>query len=281
MLAEKKKFNYLNPLYFLNIVIRALVKSKGARVSHSDIGLFFYPYINLFLSIFVILLIPFSSDFCVFDNLSDYALFVVYIYILLRLILPIMIYGIFPRNYGYNFVSTYTYLTKIISFSVCYLLALLPIIILTKDTNIYNIIESQHKYINIYSQFPVFVILIFSIISLRRRYYTSHSVDFVDNSYGLRRLVGRLGYNLEFFIYSIAIIYMFFGGWKPIFNTDIISSEIWLIIKSLILYFLIILIRKNTIETNSERIMSLTFKIFVPFLCLWSLFVLIIEFMRG
>ncbi len=278
MIAGKNKIKYLNPLYYFHKIVRAIIKSKNGKMKSSDIGIITYPYLELTISIFVILLLPFSNNFYVINLLQDYALLTIFTYITLKLTLPIITYGVFPRNYDHNFVSTYTKLAKIISFSIIYLLVMLSIIIFSEDINTNVIVAKQSEHINIYLHFPIFVLLIANFINLKQRYYTSHSVDFIDNSFGVTRSVKNTNKILEFFIYSYGIILMFFGGWKEFLS---LPSEISLLIKIVLLNIVIYFLNRNVMATSVERIMRLTFKRFVPFLLFWVLLMLIIAFIRG
>jgi NADH-quinone oxidoreductase subunit H len=82
-----------------------------------------------------------------------------------------------------------------------------------------------------------------------------------------------LGEYSNMLLMSSLIVIFFFGGWWPILGVNIFPYEFWFAFKVCIIAFLYILVRSAYPRFRYDQLMSMCWKIFLPFSFCYLLFV--------
>ena len=234
------------------------------------------PCLTLVIGLLVWVFIPFS-DLNYLTNF-DYSLLLVYAFSSLG------VYGIIGSGWASN--SKYAFLgglrsaAQLISYEISIALLLLPVAVCANSFNLIEIVHQQSLSTwFIFPLFPVFIIFFISVLAETNRapfdlpeaeaeIVAGYNVEYSSMTFAMFFLAE---YSNMLWLSAITAI-LFLGGWlSPIFFLP--HSFIWFIIKTLLICFLIIKVRANYPRYRYDQLMSLGWKIFLPFAIGYFLFI--------
>ncbi len=198
------------------------------------------------------------------------------------------IYGLILAGWGSN--SRYAFLgglrsvAQLISYEVSLGLILLPIILASNSLNFMEIILVQEK--TIYFCFPFFPLLIIFFITIlaetnrtpfdlpeaEAELVAGFNVEYSSTTFALF----FLGEYSSILLMSVFLVNLFFGGWLPIFFFSFFSPTFWFVFKVIFVCLFFILIRGALPRYRYDQLMSIGWKIFLPFTLSFFYFISII-----
>jgi NADH-quinone oxidoreductase subunit H len=219
--------------------------------------------------------IPFQEKM-VFSNLNVGLLYVIAISSLN--IYSIILAGWSSGSY-YAFLGAMRSVAQMISYEAIIGFILIAIIMRSQSFNLLNIVFLQKNMWNFIPFFPLWII--FFICSLAE----TNRAPF-DLPESEAELVS--GYNVEYSSFSYALFYLseygnmmlmsslnailFMGGWLPPCQAlSFIPGIVWFMLKILFFLFLFIWIRATLPRFRYDQLMSLTWKVFLPFMFVFIL----------
>ncbi len=188
------------------------------------------------------------------------------------------VYGIilagWASNSKYAFLGSLRSAAQMISYEVSIGLIIITVLIKVGSLNISDIVKAQHDAWFIVSLFPMWVV--FFISSLAEANRTPFDLPEAE-----AELVA--GYHVEYSSFSFALFFLgeyanmillsamnvilFFGGWKPPFNTPfflVVPGYIWFALKISFFLFLFIWVRASLPRYRYDQLMRLGWKVFLP-----------------
>lgn len=205
-----------------------------------------------------------------------------YSLLLLYAVSSLGVYGIIGAGWASN--SKYAFLgglrssAQLISYEVSIALLLLPVAACSNSFNIVEIVEKQNTIWYVIPLLPIFVVFFISVLAETNR------APF-DLPEAEAEIVA--GYNVEYSSMTFAMFFLaeysnmawlsaltsllFLGGWlSPIWFLP--SSSFWFILKTLLICFAIIKVRANYPRYRFDQLMSIGWKVFLPFAIGYFLF---------
>lgn len=242
--------------------------------SNSDVVLFILaPILSFFLSLMNWAVIPFGfgMSYCEI-NIS-----VLY----LLAISSLSIYGViiagWSSNSKYSFLGALRSTAQMISYELTIGFSILTVVLCAGSLNLIDIVYAQKNIWFMVPLFPLFIIFCISILAETNR----HPFDLPEAE---AELVS--GYNTEYSAMGFALFFLgeyanmllmstltsllFLGGWYPYFNFSKISYfSFFLSLKILFFVIFFILARAILPRYRYDQLMSLGWKIFLPFTISW------------
>lgn len=194
-------------------------------------------------------------------------------------------------------MSDYSFRTSLFSifdrigYEVAIFFVISSIVSCSKSSNIVDVVNAQADGWFIF-KFPLLFFVPLALVSgdfLGRPFGVPESKDFKSfppiNMYRTHHFPFHYEAFWEFFFLDIVfmgimtfwVVVIFFGGWLPIFESESIFLELsWLAIKATPLNLFFLLVRGFRPCYNSEQLISISWKILVPFSFLHWLFVQIV-----
>ena len=186
------------------------------------------------------------------------------------------IYGLILAGWGSN--SRYAFLgglrsvAQLISYEVSVGLILLPIILASNSLNFMEIILVQEK--TIFFCFPFFPLLIICFITIlaetnrtpfdlpeaEAELVAGFNVEYSSTTFALF----FLGEYSSILLMSVFLVNLFLGGWLPFFSF-FLSPIFWFSFKIIIVCLFFILVRGALPRYRYDQLMSIGWKIFLPF----------------
>ena len=237
------------------------------------------PMLTFILSLIGWAVIPFDEG----AVLADLNLGIMY----LLAISSLSVYGIITSGWSSN--SKYAFLgalrssAQMISYEVSIGLIIINVLLCVGSLNLSQIVLAQESIWFIIPLFPLFIMFFISTLAETNR----HPFDLPEAE---AELVA--GYNIEYSAMGFALFFigeyaniiimsslsvlLFLGGWLPPFGILIfnwIPGPIWFAIKILFILFLFIWVRAALPRYRYVQLMSLGWKVFLPFCVGWLLFI--------
>lgn len=252
-----------------------LIFKETVLPSSANIGIFlFAPIMTFFLSMISWTILPFGEEAVFFD----FKLGV----LLLLAISSLEVYGVilggWSSNSKYAFLGCIRSAAQMISYEVSLGLILLSVVLITSNMNLSKIVEMQQRISFVFPLFPMFMLFYITALAETNR----HPFDLPEAE---AELVS--GYNVEYaavnfalyflaeygnmLVMSILTVLLFFGGWLPLFWIPLPFDSLWLALKSLIFVILFVLARACLPRFRYDQLMSLGWKVFLPFSLAWFL----------
>jgi len=240
--------------------------------SNSDLIVFVYaPMITFILSLIGWAVIPFSEGVVG----SDFQIGLLYLFAVSSLgVYGIIISG-WSSNSKYAFLGALRSAAQMVSYEVSIGFIVICVVIISGSFNLTEIILAQKSIWFCIPLFPIFVMFFISILAETNR----HPFDLPEAE---AELVS--GYNVEYSAIGFALFFLgeyanmllmsslttilFFGGWFPLFDIVIfnwISSYIWFGLKICFFVIFFILFRAILPRYRYDQLMTLGWKIFLPF----------------
>jgi len=229
------------------------------------------PMLTFILSLIGWAVIPFDEG----AVLADLNLGIMY----LLAISSLSVYGIitsgWSSNSKYAFLGALRSAAQMVSYEVSIGFIVICVVIISGSFNLTEIILAQKSIWFCIPLFPIFVMFFISILAETNR----HPFDLPEAE---AELVS--GYNVEYSAIGFALFFLgeyanmllmsslttilFFGGWFPLFDIVIfnwISSYIWFGLKICFFVIFLILFRAILPRYRYDQLMTLGWKIFLPF----------------
>ncbi len=194
------------------------------------------------------------------------------------------VYGVllsgWSSNSKYAFLGGLRSAAQMISYEIFFSLVLLIIIFMSKSANILDIVNKQQIVWYIVPCFPIAIIFFIALLAETNR-----------TPFDLPEAEAEIiaGYNIEYSSMLFALFFLseygnmfalsylftlfFLGGWLGPFNCTL-PFGFWAIAKTIIIATNFIIIRANIPRYRYDQLMALGWKIFLPFVFSWFLFVI-------
>lgn len=242
----------------------------------------FAPMLTFILSIVIWAVIPFGPK----QVITDPSLGIMYILAISSLgVYGIIIAG-WASNSQYSFLGALRSAAQMISYEVAIGFILATVIACTGTMNLSKIIEFQSDVWFIFPLLPSAIMFFVSVLAETNR----HPFDLPEAE---AELVA--GYNVEYSAMGFALFFLgeysnmismsaivstlFLGGWKPFFFfnipyiSNIIPVYISFSLKIIFLLFLFIALRAALPRYRYDQLMTLGWKVFLPFSLGWLMFI--------
>lgn len=244
--------------------------------SNCDIILFILaPILTFFISLLAWVIIPLGNG----QFFGEMSLGILY----LLAISSLGVYGIilagWASNSKYSFLGALRSTAQMISYELNISFIILSVIACSGSLNLIEIVLAQKNVWYILPLGPLFIIFCIAMLAETNR----HPFDLPEAE---AELVS--GYNVEYSAMGFVLFFLseyanmllmsslatilFFGGWlSPIFFLDVLPSSFWFSIKILFFIFLFIGARGILPRYRYDQLMTIGWKVFLPFTLSWFL----------
>jgi NADH-quinone oxidoreductase subunit H len=237
---------------------------------------FFAPLLTFFLSLVGWAVIPFGPSHLI----ADIDLGLLYIFAVSSLsVYGILISG-WASNSKYAFLGCLRSAAQIVSYEVSIGFIIATLVVSVGSLNLTDIVITQEESWFICAHFPLFIIFLVSALAETNR----HPFDLPEAE---AELVS--GYNVEYSAIGFALFFLgeyaniilissfisllFLGGWLPLFDClSFINPLIWFSLKTLIFIIFFIWIRATLPRYRYDQLITLGWKVFLPFTLAWLVF---------
>jgi NADH-quinone oxidoreductase subunit H len=237
--------------------------------SNSDLIVFIYaPMITFILSLIGWAVIPFNEGVVG----SDFQIGILYLFAVSSL----GVYGIitsgWSSNSKYAFLGALRSAAQMVSYEVSIGFIIICVVIISGSFNITEIVLAQKSVWFCIPLFPIFVLFFISALAETNR----HPFDLPEAE---AELVS--GYNVEYSAMGFALFFLgeyanmllmsslttilFFGGWLPLFGIKYFPFFIWFSLKICFFVIFFILFRAILPRYRYDQLMTLGWKVFLPF----------------
>lgn len=234
------------------------------------------PCLSLFLSLITWVIIPFNFS-NVIANVSVGVLF--WLAISSLNIYSVVLAG-WSSNSKYAILGSLRSCAQMISYEISMSLCVLPVILCANSLNLSDIVYSQRNTWYVFPLLPITVIFFISMLAeTNRAPFDLPEAEaelvagfFVEYS-AITFAMFFLGEYSNMLLMSSLIVIFFFGGWWPIFGLNFLPYEFWFCLKICFVAFLYIVVRATYPRFRYDQLMSMCWKIFLPFTFSYLLFV--------
>lgn len=233
------------------------------------------PVLTFFLSLVGWSVIPFNET----SSFSDLNLGVLY----MLSISSLSVYGIlisgWSSNSKYAFLGGLRSAAQMISYEISIGLIILALIVPVGSLNLYSIVESQQHMWFAIPFFPSFFMFLVSLLAETNRAPFDLPEAEAELVAGFNVEYSAMGFALFFLgeysnilLMSSFCATLFLGGWLPIIDVGI-PSWIWFAVKVNLIVFFVIWARVAYPRFRYDQLMSLGWKVFLPFSFAWLVLV--------
>jgi NADH-quinone oxidoreductase subunit H len=258
---------------FIKFVFKEVVIPAGAN----KFIFFLAPMISFVTAVGAWAVIPFSEHWVVADiNVGILYLFAVS---------SLGVYGIimagWASNSKYPFLGGLRSAAQMVSYEVSIGLVLIAVLLCVGSLNITDIVRAQERLgvWFIIPHFPMFVIFFVSALAETNRppfdlpeaeseLVAGHMVEYSSTAY----LLFMIGEYFAIVLMCVMISILFLGGWLPLWHIapfTWLPGPLWLIGKSLVIFFLFAMVKAMVPRYRYDQLMRLGWKIFLPFSLIW------------
>nr|YP_010596821.1 NADH dehydrogenase subunit 1 [Stenocephus fraxini]WAK85080.1 NADH dehydrogenase subunit 1 [Stenocephus fraxini] len=232
----------------------------------------FSPFLMLSLSLMIWFLLP------IIFNLWNLNLGILFLLSVLSSSVYTMMYSGWASNSLYSLLGSMRAVAQTISYEVSLALILITLILLVDSFNLLDFLIFQENLSMVLYLFPLFfMFLVSSIAELNRSPF-----DFAE---GESELVS--GFNIEYasgmfaflFLAEYTMILFFSMLWFIMFIGGGLVFNFWYYIYIMLFFSLVVLIRGSYPRFRYDKLMSLTWKVFLPLSLLYVVFMLSIKFL--
>ena len=273
---ESKKHKILMPLaHFIKLFLK-----EGFRPQNCQNALFFVsPIIMFSLILCAFCLIPFGSS-VIFLNQNFSGLFFMVFFLMA---LAIRFLAAYAGGGKFSFIILMQEIQENIALSIPMLLCLLGVSIMAGSLNINDIILAQAASYGIFGWFfvteliaaGIFFVCVLIFFYKTQLYNLNAPVDTVfgyKSEYsGVKLAIFEFCEYLMLFVISLFFVCLFFGGYLSPFGAYILPEFLifleqifWLLIKTFLVFLIIIAIRIATPKLSSARLLEISYRILIP-----------------
>lgn len=251
-----------------------LFTKESVLPSNSDVILFILaPILSFLLSIVNWAVIPFGFGM----SYSEINISILY----LLAISSLSIYGViiagWSSNSKYSFLGALRSTAQMISYELTIGFSILTVVLCSGSLNLIDIVYAQKNIWFIVPLFPLFIIFCISILAETNRHpfdlpeAEAELVSGYNTEYsGMGFALFFLGEYANMLLMSVLTSLLFLGGWFSIFNTSKITYfSFFLSLKIVFFVIFFILARAILPRYRYDQLMSLGWKIFLPFTISW------------
>ena len=233
------------------------------------------PIITLTLSLIAWAVIPFSEEMV----LSNINVGILYLFAISSLSVYGIIMGGWASNSKYPFLGAIRSAAQMVSYEVSIGIIIINVLLCVGSLNLNKIVLAQENIWFIIPLFPMFVIFFISILAETNRppfdlpEAESELVAGYQTEYsGMMYAMFWLGEYANILLLCALGAILFMGGWLSPFDTfpfSEIPGVFWMVLKILILFILVSLVKATVPRYRFDQLMKLGWKIFLPFSLFW------------
>ena len=231
--------------------------------------------ITLMFSLIVWVVIPFSEEMV----LSNINVGILYLFAISSLSVYGIIMGGWASNSKYPFLGAIRSAAQMVSYEVSIGIIIVNVLLCVGSLNLNKIVLAQENIWFIIPLFPMFVIFFISILAETNRppfdlpEAESELVAGYQTEYsGMMYAMFWLGEYANILLLCALGAILFMGGWLSPFDTFPfieIPGVFWMVLKILILFILVSLVKATVPRYRFDQLMKLGWKIFLPFSLFW------------
>ena len=238
------------------------------------------PMVSFVLAMLAWAVIPFNSTWV----LADINVALLFVFAVSSLEVYGVIMGGWASNSKYPFLGSLRSAAQMISYEVSMGLIIIGVIISTGSMNFGDIVAAQNGDLGLFNwyfipHFPmVFLFFISALAETNRPPFdlpeaeselvAGYQVEYSSTPF----LLFMAGEYIAIFLMCALITLLFFGGWtSPL--PFIADGPIWMVSKMAVFFFLIAMVKALVPRYRYDQLMSLGWKVFLPFSLAWVVFV--------
>ena len=270
--------NVVGPFGLLQTVadaLKYLFKEIIIPSSSNKVIFILAPIVTLTLSLIAWAVIPFSEDMV----LSDINVGILYLFAISSLSVYGIIMGGWASNSKYPFLGAIRSAAQMISYEVSIGIIIVNVLLCVGSLNLNKIVLAQENIWFIFPLFPMFVVFFISILAETNRppfdlpEAESELVAGYQTEYsGMMYAMFWLGEYANILLLCALGAILFMGGWLSPFDIypfSEVPGVFWMILKILILFILVSLVKATVPRYRFDQLMKLGWKIFLPFSLFW------------
>tara|TARA_B100000427_G_C15500504_1_gene591789 strand:+ start:992 stop:1993 length:1002 start_codon:yes stop_codon:yes gene_type:complete len=233
------------------------------------------PIITLTLALIAWAVIPFSNEMV----LANINVGILYLFAISSLSVYGIIMGGWASNSKYPFLGAIRSAAQMVSYEVSIGIIIINVLLCVGSLNLNEIVISQEKVWFIFPLFPMFVVFFISLLAETNRppfdlpEAESELVAGYQTEYsGMMYAMFWLGEYANILLLCALGSILFLGGWLSpinIFPFNLLPGVFWMILKILILFILVSLVKAIVPRYRFDQLMRLGWKIFLPFSLIW------------
>ncbi len=233
------------------------------------------PIVTMTLALISWAVIPISDEFV----LADINVGILYLFAVSSLGVYGIIMGGWASNSKYPFLGSIRSAAQMVSYEVSIGIIIINVLLCVGSLNLSDIVLAQQNLWFIIPLFPMFVIFFISALAETNRppfdlpEAESELVAGYQTEYsGMMYAMFWLGEYANILLMCAMGSILFLGGWlSPIdlYPFNLIPSPLWLILKILLLFILISLVKAIVPRYRYDQLMKIGWKIFLPLSLIW------------
>jgi len=233
------------------------------------------PIVTMTLALISWAVIPISDEFV----LADINVGILYLFAVSSLGVYGIIMGGWASNSKYPFLGSIRSAAQMVSYEVSIGIIIINVLLCVGSLNLSDIVLAQQNLWFIIPLFPMFVIFFISTLAETNRppfdlpEAESELVAGYQTEYsGMMYAMFWLGEYANILLMCAMGSILFLGGWlSPIdlYPFNLIPSPLWLILKILLLFILISLVKATVPRYRYDQLMKIGWKIFLPLSLIW------------
>ena len=233
------------------------------------------PIVTMTLALISWAVIPISDEFV----LADINVGILYLFAVSSLGVYGIIMGGWASNSKYPFLGSIRSAAQMVSYEVSIGIIIVNVLLCVGSLNLSDIVLAQQNLWFIIPLFPMFVIFFISALAETNRppfdlpEAESELVAGYQTEYsGMMYAMFWLGEYANILLMCAMGSILFLGGWlSPIdlYPFNLIPSPLWLILKILLLFILISLVKATVPRYRYDQLMKIGWKIFLPLSLIW------------